>query len=122
IEQGKLLAVGPVDDVASRAAGHAGAELAIRFLAGEGRAAPVEHAQRLLLAQPAVADVTVDGSAGVRVRLVRPPIGTADAAADAEAARLLQVLVGAGLPVCSLHYRRADLEDAFMSVTKGRVQ
>jgi ABC-2 type transport system ATP-binding protein len=122
IEQGKLLAVGPVDEVANRAVGHVGAELAIRFVASDGHAAPIEHAQRLLSAQAAVAEVHADGVAGVRVRMVRPPPGTGDAAADADAARLLQILVGAGLPVCSLHYRRADLEDAFMSVTKGRVQ
>jgi len=122
IEQGKLLAVGPVDAVAGQAAGHAAAEIAIRFVAGAGRAAVVEHAERLLSAQAEVASVAADGPAGVRVRMVRPPPGTADVTADADAARLLQVLVGAGLPVCTFQYRRADLEDAFMSVTKGRVQ
>jgi ABC-2 type transport system ATP-binding protein len=119
IEQGKLLAVGPVDAVANQAAGHAAAEIAIRFVAGKGL---VEHAQRLLSAQAQVAAVSADGPAGVRVRMVRPPSGSAAAAADADAARLLQILVGAGLPVCMFQYRRADLEDAFMSVTKGRVQ
>ena len=122
IEQGKLLAVGPVDEVANRAAGHAAAELEIRFVSGERDAALVEHAVRLLSAQPAVAEVTVDGGARVRARLVRPPPGTSAVSADADSARLLQVLVGAGLPVCTFHYRRADLEDAFMSVTKGRIQ
>jgi ABC-2 type transport system ATP-binding protein len=122
IEQGKLLAVGPVDEVANRAAGHAAAELAIRFVAGDRDGALVEHAVRLLSAQPLVAEVTVDGAAGVRVRLVRPPPGTSEVSADTDSARLLQVLVGAGLPVCTFHYRRADLEDAFMSVTTGRVQ
>jgi len=108
--------------VANRAAGHAAAELEIRFVSGDRDAALVEHAVRLLSAQPLVAEVTPDGSAGVRVRLVRPPPGTSASSGDADSARLLQVLVGAGLPVCTFHYRRADLEDAFMSVTKGRVQ
>ena len=121
IEQGRLLAVGPVDEVASRAAGHAAAELAIRLVPGERDVALVEHAVRLLSAEPAVAEVLPDGGAGVRVRLMRPPAGTPEVTADATSARLLQALVGAGLPVCSFSYRRADLEDAFMSVTKGRV-
>jgi len=125
IEQGRLLAVGPVDEVANRAAGHAAAELAVRFVSGKHDAALVEHAVRLLSADAAVADVVADGAAGVRVRLMRPPAGagavSSDATSDATSARVLQVLVGAGLPVCSFSYRRADLEDAFMSVTKGRV-
>ncbi len=122
IEQGKLLAVGPVDAVANQAVGHAAADIAIRFVAGNGRSGLVEHAQSLLSAQAQVAAVSADGPAGVRVRMVRPPPGSGDAAADVDAARLLQILVGAGLPVCTFQYRRADLEDAFMSVTKGRVQ
>jgi ABC-2 type transport system ATP-binding protein len=52
---------------------------------------------------------------------MRPPAGTPKVSSDATSARLLQALVGAGLPVCTFSCHRADLEDAFMSVTKGRV-
>ncbi|HVG62930.1 MAG TPA: ABC transporter ATP-binding protein, partial [Hyalangium sp.] len=40
---------------------------------------------------------------------------------DEAAARLLAALVGAGVPVCAFSHRELNLEDAFMTVTKGRV-
>jgi ABC-2 type transport system ATP-binding protein len=79
-------------------------------------------AERLLLEQPQVAKVLVSGDA-VRLRLELPP-GTAPTPGWAEEAsvRLLKVLVAAELPVSNFQARELDLEDAFMTVTQGKVQ
>jgi hypothetical protein len=59
----------------------------------------------------------------VSVRLELPQ-GTAPKAGWSEesSARLLKVLVAAELPVCGFQARTLDLEDAFMNVTRGKVQ
>jgi ABC-2 type transport system ATP-binding protein len=121
IEQGRLLAVGPVETVAARAAGSPAAEIAVRMAGGDDGQPLLAQAERLLLAQGSVAQAFVQG-AELRVRLAQPGSPAAGSASlDAQAAVLLGVLTGAGLPVCSFHYRRADLEDAFMNVTRGKV-
>jgi ABC-2 type transport system ATP-binding protein len=109
IEQGKLLAVGPVADiVAGTGTGTALPELVLRLVEGSPDA---------LLEQPGVAEVVRDGG-GLRVR-VKPPEGLGGL--DPLAARLLQALVSEGLPVCAFQRREVDLEDAFMKVTRGKV-
>jgi ABC-2 type transport system ATP-binding protein len=120
IEQGRLLAVGPVQAVAARAAGSPAAEIAVRMAAVP--AAPLlAQAERLLLAEPSVATAFVSGDE-LRVRLAQPDAAAEAAASlDGRAAQLLRVLTGAGLPVCTFQYRRADLEDAFMNITRGKV-
>jgi ABC-2 type transport system ATP-binding protein len=119
IEQGRLLATGKVAELLARSAG-TGAELEVRLAAvgPEGEAA-YALAERLLLEQPGLSQVT-PAAGGLHVRLSLEP-GTTPAQVDAVAARLLAVLVGAGLPVCAFSHRQVNLEDAFMSVTKGRV-
>ncbi|MBI3182374.1 MAG: ABC transporter ATP-binding protein [Myxococcales bacterium] len=119
IEQGKLLAQGPVSEILARAQGGGATELCLR-LAGAGEES-LSWAERLLLEQPGVSKVSADG-AGLRVRL--EPVGGQGAPGWVEeaSARLLRQLIDAGLPVCSFQVREADLEDAFMSVTRGRVQ
>ena len=77
---------------------------------------------RLLLEQPLVTNVSVLNNA-LRFRLelaqgVTPPAGWVEEAS----VRVLKVLVKAEIPVTSFRTREHDLEDAFMSVTKGRVQ
>ncbi|MFP2913084.1 hypothetical protein ACLESD_50385, partial [Pyxidicoccus sp. 3LFB2] len=47
--------------------------------------------------------------------------GAGPAQVDAAAAVLLAALVSTGLPVCAFSARERNLEDAFMTVTKGRV-
>ncbi|WNG50705.1 ABC transporter ATP-binding protein [Archangium minus] len=120
IEQGRLLATGKVADLLAQAAGASVVELMVRLFPGEEGEAVWARAERLLLEQPQVKQVVREGEA-LRVRL-EPEGGTASGNwVDAVAARLLAVLVGAGVPVCAFSHRERNLEDAFMQVTKGRV-
>ncbi|MGA9526433.1 MAG: ABC transporter ATP-binding protein [Myxococcaceae bacterium] len=120
IEQGKLLATGPVSEILARAHGGSdGGELEVRVLGGEENA---RSAERVLLEQPQTSEVVLVGTSTLRVRIVPPPSIDATAGwVDEASATLLKTLVTAGVPVCSLQPRQADLEDAFMSVTRGRV-
>ncbi|QRK09704.1 ABC transporter ATP-binding protein [Archangium violaceum] len=121
IEQGRLLATGKVADLLAQAAGASVVELMVRLFPGEEGEAVWARAERLLLEQPGVSQVAREGEA-LRVRLEPREEGTASSnQADAVAARLLAVLVGAGVPVCAFSHRERNLEDAFMHVTKGRV-
>jgi ABC-2 type transport system ATP-binding protein len=124
IEQGKLLATGPVHEILSRTTGSAvSSELVMRVWKGtEGVDASLARAERLLLEQPLVAAVNIEGQA-VRVR-IELPAGAPPAAGWVEetSARLLRALITADIPVSSLQARELDLEDAFMNVTKGKVQ
>ena len=119
IEQGRLLATGRVADLLARASGAAVAELTVRLYPGAEGEAAWGRAERLLLEQPGVKTVGREGDA-LRLRLEHEGTAGADWA-DAAAARLLTVLVGAGVPVCAFSHRERNLEDAFMQVTKGRV-
>ncbi len=125
IEQGKLLATGSVADILSRTAGSAPAsELSLRVFAPNGDLLKdaVAKAERLLLEQPLIVKVTPEG-ASIRVRL-ELPTGTAPTPQWVEeaGARLLHTLITAGIPVCGFGTREVDLEDAFMTVTRGKVQ
>lgn len=120
IEQGRLLAQGRVEDLL-RASGDASqvTELVVRLAAGAEGEAMGARAERTLLEQPRVKDVTREGIA-LRVRLELEP-GAGPLEAEAAAAVLLAALVAQGLPVCAFTPRERNLEDAFMTVTKGRV-
>ena len=119
IEQGKLLATGKVADLLAQSHSEDATELTLRLAAGAQAEAAYERAERLLLEQPYVADVVREPGA-IRVRL-KLEQGTSREQVDEAAARLLTALVSAGLPVCSFSHRELNLEDAFMTVTKGRV-
>jgi ABC-2 type transport system ATP-binding protein len=123
IEQGKLLATGPIADILARTAGAApSTELMLKlFGAGPALEAAVLKAERLLLEQPLVAGVTVEG-ATLRLRLELKQGPPTPGWAEEAATRLLKALVAADLPVCSFQARELDLEDAFMTVTRGKVQ
>jgi ABC-2 type transport system ATP-binding protein len=123
IEQGKLLATGPIAEILSRTAGAAPTTELMLKLFGVGPAleAAVLKAERLLLEQPLVTGVTVEG-ATLRLRLELKQGAPTPGWADEAATRLLKALVAADLPVCSFQARELDLEDAFMTVTKGKVQ
>jgi ABC-2 type transport system ATP-binding protein len=80
------------------------------------------RAERLLLEQPLVTRVAAQGLF-LRVRLELPQGATPTLGwVDEVSARIIAVLVGAGLPVCSVKTHELDLEDAFMTVTQGAVQ
>ncbi|RKH00141.1 ABC transporter ATP-binding protein [Corallococcus sp. CA047B] len=120
IEQGRLLAQGRVEDLLrSGADASQVVELVVRLAAGAEGEAVGARAERLMLEQPRVKDVTREASA-LRVRLELEP-GSGPMQAEAAAAALLAALVAQGLPVCAFSPRERNLEDAFMTVTKGRV-
>ena len=120
IEQGRLLATGKVQDILQQDPSAAVApELTVRLALGAEGDALWARAERLLLEQPRVAHVAREGEA-LRVRL-ELEAGAGPAQVDAAAAVLLTALVSAGLPVCAFSARERNLEDAFMTVTKGRV-
>jgi ABC-2 type transport system ATP-binding protein len=120
IEQGRLLATGRVADLLAQSGATAAAsELAVRLAVGAEAEAAYAQAERLLLEQPRVARVAREGGL-LRVRL-ELEAGAGREQVDAAAARLLTALVGAGLPVCAFSHRELNLEDAYMTVTKGRV-
>ncbi|HZI11428.1 MAG TPA: ABC transporter ATP-binding protein [Myxococcus sp.] len=120
IEQGRLLATGKVEDILQQSTGAAlASELTVRLAAGAEGDAVWARAERLLLEQPRVDKVAREGES-LRVRLELEP-GAGPAQVDAAAAALLAALVSAGLPVCAFSPRERNLEDAFMTVTKGRV-
>ncbi|QAT88274.1 ABC transporter ATP-binding protein [Corallococcus coralloides] len=121
IEQGRLLAQGKVEDLLRQSAGPSrGMELTVRLAAqGDEAEALWSRTERTLLEQPRVKDVAREASA-LRVRLeLEADAGPAQA--EAAAAALLAALVSQGLPVCAFSPRERNLEDAFMTVTKGRV-
>ncbi|MBJ6759991.1 ABC transporter ATP-binding protein [Myxococcaceae bacterium JPH2] len=120
IEQGRLLTTGKVQDLlhpATEAA--ASVELSLRLAVERDADAEWARAERLLLEQPRVTKVVRDGQA-LRVR-VELAAQSSPAELDAACAVLLSALISAGLPVCAFSPRERNLEDAFMTVTKGRV-
>ncbi|WP_141617462.1 ABC transporter ATP-binding protein [Myxococcus sp. AB036A] len=121
IEQGRLLATGKVADLLQQQEVGAAVtpELTVRLAVGDAGNAVWERAERVLLEQPRVKRVAREGEA-LRVRL-ELDAGAGPAQVDAAAAVLLAALVAAGLPVCAFSARERNLEDAFMTVTKGRV-
>jgi ABC-2 type transport system ATP-binding protein len=119
IEQGKLLATGKVADLLAQSQTAAGTELTLRLAVGAEGEAAYERAERVVLEQPRVGQVSREPGQ-LRVRLELEP-GATRAQVDEAAARLLAALVGAGVPVCAFSHRELNLEDAFMTVTKGRV-
>ncbi|QRN98814.1 ABC transporter ATP-binding protein [Archangium violaceum] len=120
IEQGRLLATGKVADILAQATGTAAAELSVRLFPGTEGEAVWPRAERLLLEQPRVKQVTREGDS-LRVRLEHEGGTTAGDWVDESAARVLAALVKEGVPVCAFSHRERNLEDAFMHVTKGRV-
>ncbi|MBZ4375936.1 ABC transporter ATP-binding protein [Corallococcus interemptor] len=121
IEQGRLLAQGKVEDLLRQSAGPSRVmELTVRLATqGDEAEALWSRTERTLLEQPRVKDVAREASA-LRVRLeLEADAGPAQA--EAAAAALLAALVSQGLPVCAFSPRERNLEDAFMTVTKGRV-
>ena len=119
IEQGRLLATGRVADLLAQSHAAGGSELTVRLAPGVEGEAAYARAEKVLLEQPRVAQVSQEPGA-LRVRLELEP-GATRVQVDEAAARLLAALVSAGVPVCAFSHRELNLEDAFMTVTKGRV-
>ncbi len=124
IEQGRLLATGAVHEVLARSSSErATAELQLKVFAPPAELQTVLlQAERLLLEQPMVTKVAITGG---QLNLTLTWSGAEAPTGpwvDEACARLIAVLVAQRVPVSGLHTRELDLEDAFMTVTKGRVQ
>jgi len=124
IEQGKLLATGEIAEILAQGQGaNPSSELSLRLFGPAAEMdALIKKAERLLLEQPLVAHVSAELN-GVRLKIELPQ-GTEVKAGWVEEAstRILKALVAAEVPVCSFQPEELDLEDAFMTVTKGKVQ
>ncbi len=123
IEQGKLLATGPVADILHRSQGAApSTEVQLKLFVTQGALeATMTRTERLLLEQPLVKSVSLAQDL-IRVRLeLAAGAESTPQWVDEACARLLTVLVRENVPVCSFQTRQLDLEDAFLHVTKGRV-
>jgi ABC-2 type transport system ATP-binding protein len=104
LEQGRLLAVGSVEEISARTRDH-----------GTVRLRVLHDAERLanwLATRNDVADLRSDGEL-----LAFSHVGDR----DSEAA-LLRAIVEAGFPVVEFGARHDSLEDVFLDVTEGRVQ
>jgi ABC-2 type transport system ATP-binding protein len=116
IERGKLLAAGPIAEILARGqagpAGTVGREIEIQLVGGADVEARLAACERALSEQPGVKAVAVVGGR-LKVRF---------AGDDALAAQLLAALTAKGHSVCGFTATVADLEDAFLSVTQGRLQ
>ncbi len=120
IEQGKLLATGKVADLLAQSQAGAGTELTLRLAAGA-------EAEAVYDARRAAGAGAAPGGAGVaRARAAAGAAGAgagrdADAGGRGGGAAAGGAGDGAGVPVCAFSHRELNLEDAFMTVTKGRV-
>lgn len=104
IEQGRLLAVGSVDQI--RAARQSHRTVQARFL---GDATTARH---WLLARPELRQVQQEDDAVTFVHDGQPD----------DEARLLRAMIESGLQVLAFGCQGQSLEDVFMQVTEGRVQ
>lgn len=116
IEKGRLLAAGPIVEILARtrsgAPGAEGRELEVQLVGGEGLEARLAACERALLEQPGVKAVAAAG----------PRLKVRFEGDEGQSARLLGALVAQGFPVCGFSATTADLEDAFLQVTEGRLQ
>jgi ABC-2 type transport system ATP-binding protein len=104
IEQGRLLAVGSVEEISARAVDRG--VVRVRVLSD------VERLQQWLAARDHVAELKCDGQLTTFTHFGDQP---------SEAA-LLRAMVDAGFDVIEFGARHKSLEDAFLHVTEGRVQ
>jgi ABC-2 type transport system ATP-binding protein len=104
IEQGRLLAVGSVEEISARAVDRG--VVRVRVLSD------VERLQQWLAARDHVAELKCDGQLATFTHFGDQP---------SEAA-LLRAMVDAGFDVIEFGARHKSLEDAFLHVTEGRVQ
>jgi ABC-2 type transport system ATP-binding protein len=103
IESGRVRASGSVAAIARALSPHL--QVFVRALD------PPESLERTLLEQPGVTDVRASRGGFL--------LALAD---EAAAARLLAALVGAGVRVVQFAPESANLEDAFLKLTEGKVQ
>jgi ABC-2 type transport system ATP-binding protein len=103
IEHGRILRAGPMATILTGESPHRA--VVVRAAGG------TDALQRELLQTPAVCDVRVTGEA-IEFRL--------DGGDDVQST-ILAGLIGKGFPIIEYHQRQIDLEEVFMTVTKGEV-
>ena len=104
IEQGRLVAVGSVDEISRKAQSTASVE--VRFVGD------IQHAHQWMGGRDDLHNVRLDGRKA-----------TFDHAGDEhDQAILLREMVASGLEVVEFRCRTKSLEDIFLEVTEGRVQ
>ncbi len=108
IEKGRIVCHGSVDEVRERARHEAGSQFKVTIELLE----PLEKAESCLLECPFVRRV-FGGERHFTVEIE---------GSRREAASLLQRLVADGMPILNYRVVESDLEDVFMSLTKGEVQ
>ena len=110
IEQGRLVASGPLDEVTRRA--RQGRILRLKLLAQEGETGPqIEAAEALLHSRPGTGQVyRVDG--GLEVEF---------GGDDEATAALLAAMVSQGVKIVSFSEVSSDLEEIFLRLTTGEV-
>lgn len=112
LERGKIIAAGPVADIARHVEGRTSVDL------GERRTkvrvlAPLEQLQAAL--------------AGLSLTIEPVPVSSGASAwightgGDAETAAVLRAIVAAGLPLVSAEPERSDLERVFLKLTQGEL-
>jgi ABC-2 type transport system ATP-binding protein len=106
IEQGKLVAAGTLAEIAAGTAAGRKVHVRVRALGA------LDALERQLLEVPHVVAARADGDA------VEAEVD----GGDEVSCEVLAELVRRGVKVVDFHQRRADLEDVFLSVTKGEVQ
>jgi ABC-2 type transport system ATP-binding protein len=104
IEQGRILATGPVREILGRVRKRR--QLSVRV------AGPTTMLERMLIEQPGVGHVH---EVGDRLRFELD-------GGDAEQVQLIGRLIAAGVPILEVSSHSADLEDLFIELTEGRVQ
>jgi ABC-2 type transport system ATP-binding protein len=104
IEQGRLLAVGTVDEISAQT--HTRSEVRLRVLQGD------DKLMSYLRARDDVSDIATRNGHVLLTHEGGPE----------EQAALLRQIVDAGFPVVEFASKTKSLEDVFMHVTEGRVQ
>ncbi|MCX7568402.1 ABC transporter ATP-binding protein [Tumebacillus sp. DT12] len=102
IEQGQLIAMAPVDQIAAQVAGHRVLRVKLRSRA--------EDAQALVQDAKGVQSVTLEGKTDLLIAYTGDEEGQV---------ALLSRLVSNGLPVLAFSEEAGNLEEVFLTVTKG---
>ena len=119
IEQGTLLAVGSVDEILS---GNQSAMIGQPSTGDQSRATEVGQLAMQILRDGSAAKDWLEKELQVPVRLTGNSLQFPFSGSPEQQAELLRKLIENGFPVLSFSNKQRSLEDAFLHVTKGRIQ
>lgn len=115
IDNGRLVAVGNVDEMMRQLRAHR--PMSVRLLPG---AVDLPEARAWLRAQPEILSVAEGDAAGADMRISGSTLRFDFGGDDVALSGLLARMVGRGLPVVAFSEEMGDLEDVFMQVTQGQ--